>query len=493
MLITSNSLYWVITALFAVTFDCDAESITPSRRQTIISKLFQFCRQIIGPNTSAESASVSSEPIVVTRGEHGISRKQFSPNAIKVLYRLKDGGYDAYLVGGCIRDILLGQQPKDFDVVTNATPDQVKKLFRNCRLIGRRFRLAHIVFGREIIEVATMRGHHEAQEDKNQISQSSNEGQLLRDNVFGSIEEDAERRDFSINALYYSIKDFSIHDYANGLAAIKAKQIELIGDPETRYREDPVRMLRAVRFATKLDMSIAPKSEKPISELASLLDNIPPARLFEETLKLFLNGKAEANFLMLRKYGLFRSLFPELDKILDKNPSGLEHTLIQQMFQNTDKRINADKKVTPAFIFAALLWFPLLERTKKIQSQEQLSEYDAFAQAMNKVLSDNSQHIAVPKRFTLGARDIWHIQHRLDKRAGQRAYRLTQQPRFKAAYDFLLLRVDAGETQHTELAQWWTQYLSKDINGQKEMVKSLGHQGGPKPRKRRRPTKKPTE
>ena len=439
---------------------------------------------------------MSSEPVVITRGEHGISRKQFSPNAIKVLYRLKDGGYDAYLVGGCIRDILLGQQPKDFDVVTNATPDQVKKLFRNCRLIGRRFRLAHIVFGREIIEVATMRGHHEAQEDKNQISQSSEHGQLLRDNVFGSIEEDAERRDFSINALYYSIKDFSIHDYANGLEAIKAKQIELIGDPETRYREDPVRMLRAVRFATKLDMTISPNSEQPISELANLLDNIPPARLFEEVLKLFLNGKAEANFLMLRKYGLFNALFPALNKILDKNPNGFEHTFIQQMFQNTDKRINADKKVTPAFIFAALLWFPLLALTKKLQAQAQLSEYEAFAQAMNKVLSENAQHVAVPKRFTLGARDIWHIQHRLDKRAGQRAYRLTQQARFKAAYDFLLLRVDAGETEQTELANWWTLYLSQDINGQKEMVKNLGHQGTPKPRKRSRrrsPNKKPAE
>lgn len=355
--------------------------------------------------------------------------------------------------------------------------------------------MAHIVFGREIIEVATMRGHHEAQEDKNQISQSSEHGQLLRDNVFGSIEEDAERRDFSINALYYSINDFCVYDYANGLAAIKAKQIELIGDPETRYREDPVRMLRAVRFATKLDMQIAPASEKPITELASLLDNIPPARLFEEILKLFLNGKAQQNFIMLRQYGLFKSLFPELDRILDKKPGGLEETFIKQMFANTDIRINADKKVTPAFVFAALLWFPLIERTEKIRRQEQLSEYDAFAQAINKVLSENAQHIAVPKRFTLGARDIWHIQQRLDKRAGQRAYRLTQQPRFKAAYDFLLLRVDAGETEHTELAQWWTQYLGQDINGQKEMVRELGHQGGPKPRKRprRRTTKKPTE
>lgn len=390
---------------------------------------------------------------------------------------------------------MLGQQPKDFDVVTNATPEQVKKLFRNCRLIGRRFRLAHIVFGREIIEVATMRGHHEAQEDKNQTSQSSEQGQLLRDNVFGSIEEDAERRDFSINALYYSINDFCIYDYANGLAAIKAKQIELIGDPETRYREDPVRMLRAVRFATKLDMHIAPTSEKPITELASLLDNIPPARLFEEILKLFLNGKAQANFIMLREYGLFKSLFPELDCILDNNPKGLEETFILQMFENTDKRINAEKKVTPAFVFAALLWFPLVKRTAKIKKQEQISQTDAFTQAINKVLSESAQHIAVPKRFTLGARDIWHIQERLDKRAGQRAYRLTQQPRFKAAYDFLLLRVDAGEAQHSDLAQWWTQYLNQDINGQKEMVRTLGHHGGSKTRKRprRSVTKKPAE
>ena len=463
------------------------------RRQIIISKLFQFCRQIIGPDASASSVA-NEQPIVVTRGEHGISRKQFSPNAIKVLYRLKEGGFDAYLVGGCIRDILLGQQPKDFDVVTNATPEQVKKLFRNCRLIGRRFRLAHIVFGREVIEVATMRGHHEAAEDKNQISQSSEHGQLLRDNVYGDIEEDVDRRDFAINSLYYSIKDFCIYDDANGVSAINAKQIELIGDPETRYREDPVRMLRAVRFATKLDMTIAPASEKPITKLASLLDHIPPARLFEETLKLFLNGKAEQNFIMLRQYGLFKSLFPELDKIIAKNPDGFEETFIKQMFINTDKRINAEKKVTPAFIFAALLWFPLLVKAKQLQQQEQLSEYDAYAQAMNKVLSENAQHIAVPKRFTLGARDIWHIQHRLDKRGGQRAYRLTQQPRFKAAYDFLLLRVQAGEQQQSQLATWWTDYLNQDINGQKNMVKALGNQGAPRGRRRsRKRTPKPSE
>ena len=285
----------------------------------------------------------NSLPLIIGRSEHNVSRKNFSPNAIKVLYRLKDGGYDAYLVGGCIRDVLLGVEPKDFDVVTNATPEQVKRLFRNCRLIGRRFRLAHIVFGREIIEVATMRGHHEGNESKNPISQSSTEGQLLRDNVYGTIDEDAERRDFSINALYYSINDFSIHDYANGMEAIKNRSIELIGHPETRYREDPVRMLRAIRFATKLDMQIAPETEAPIYELADLLANIPAARLFEEVLKLFLNGKAEANFIALRQYGLFKQLFPALDLIFEQSTTGEELKFINQMFINTDLRINADK------------------------------------------------------------------------------------------------------------------------------------------------------
>ncbi len=427
------------------------------------------------------------EPVIIPRSEHGISRGQFSPNALKVLYRLKDGGYEAYLVGGCVRDLLLGLQPKDFDVVTNATPEQVKKLFRNCRLIGRRFRLAHIVFGREIIEVATMRGHHESTEPKKgakcNISQASEHGQLLRDNVYGTIDEDAQRRDFTINALYYSIKDFCIYDYADGVKAIKKRRVELIGDPETRYREDPVRMLRAIRFATKLDMSISPATAKPIGQLADLLANIPPARLFEECLKLFLGGKAEANFKALREYGLFKYLFPSLDKILDANPGGLEERFITQMFVNTDVRINNDKKVTPAFIFAALLWFPLLKRTEELMQREQLPHFEALGAAMNQILSESAQQVAVPKRFTLGARDIWHIHHRFDKRGGQRAYRLSQQPRFKAAYDFMLLLVESGQDDLKELCDWWGAYLNADVNGQKMMVKSLG--GNNRPRRRR--------
>jgi poly(A) polymerase len=430
-----------------------------------------------------------SSPLVVTRDQHHVSRKQLSPNALKVLYRLKDAGYDAYLVGGCIRDILLGHEPKDFDVVTNATPEQIKKQFRNCRLIGRRFRLAHIMFGREVIEVATMRGHHKVEQDEQNISQSSDQGQLLRDNVYGTIDEDAERRDFSINALYYSIKDFSIHDFAGGIEAIENKRIELIGDPETRYREDPVRMLRAVRFATKLDMTIAPATAKPMLKLASLLGNIPPARLFEEMLKLFLNGKAEANFSMLRHYGLLSHLFPAVEALLKKQPDGIEYQLMNQVLINTDKRINAGKKVTPAYLIAAFLWYPLQAKIKQLISQGETS-FDAFNIAANQVLSDNSQAIAAPKRFTIGAREIWQLQYRFDKRGGQRAYRLTQQPRFRAAKDFLCLR-SQFEPELVELATWWDNFTEQDPTNQKRMVGELGASSkkGKPSHYRRRPNK----
>ncbi|MBU2969584.1 polynucleotide adenylyltransferase PcnB [Pseudoalteromonas sp. C2R02] len=470
------------------------------RRLVIISKIFDFCRKVVGQNgqkkTEDQSQEVTSmgSPQVIERSEHGVSRKSFSPNALKVLYRLKDGGYDAYLVGGCIRDALLGIEPKDFDVVTNATPEQIKKQFRNCRLIGRRFRLAHIVFGREIIEVATMRGHHDAPEDKNQVSQSSEQGQLLRDNVYGSIEEDAERRDFSINALYYSVKDFSIRDFAGGMEAIKNRSIELIGDPETRYREDPVRMLRAIRFATKLDMTISPKTEAPIYELSSLLGNIPSARLFEECLKLFLNGKAEQNFLLLRKYGLFKELFPALDALIEASPEGDEFKLTKQMFINTDKRINADKKVTPAYVFAVLHWYPLQNRCAKLMAEQKQPEYEIFNLAINQILSESSKHIAVPKRFTLGARDIWHIQQRMPRRTGQRPFRLTQQPRFRASYDFLLLRANISGGDLVELADWWTGYIDKDAQVQKQMVQDFSSpksaNDSDKPKKRRRPRRR---
>ncbi len=400
---------------------------------------------------------------VIARNEHPVSRKQLSPNALKVLYRLKDNGYDAYLVGGCIRDILLGLQPKDFDIATNATPEQVKRCFNNCRVIGRRFKLAHVMFGREIIEVATFRGHHsDEQKEDVKTSKQSNEGQLLRDNVYGTIEEDAERRDFTVNALYYNIKDFAIYDFAEGMEDIKAGVINLIGDPETRYREDPVRMLRAVRFATKLRMRIAERTETPIFELAHLLRNIPPARLFDESLKLFLAGKAQDNYRSLREYGLFRYFFPVVDQVLSGNIQDKEEHFLDLMFANTDDRINSGKSVSPAFIMATLLWYPLETHAKELEHESGLHPYDAFQIAMNDVLHRAVQTVAIPKRFTSTMREIWQFQHRLTKIKGKRPAQIMEHPRFRASYDFLLLRAEVEGGELVELAQWWTEYQESD-------------------------------
>lgn len=419
-----------------------------------------------GPNIS-EPRQIEGAT-TIPRAEHPISRQHFSPSALKVLYRLKDNGYEAYLVGGCIRDVLLGIEPKDFDVVTNATPEQVKECFNNCRLIGRRFRLAHVLFGREIIEVATFRGHHEPESNTDvdtndkKVSKQSDEGQLLRDNVFGSIEEDAERRDFTINALYYSINDYAIYDFANGMQSIKDGLIDLIGDPDTRYREDPVRMLRAVRFSNKLRMKIAPRTEAPIYELAHLLRNIPPARLFDEFLKLFMSGKAQANFLSLREYGLFKYYFPAVEQVLSGNIEDKEERMLEKMCGNTDLRINDEKSVSPAFILAVLFWYPLEAHAKDLELESGLHPYDAFQLAMNDVLHRAIQTVAIPKRFTATMRDIWQFQHRLTKTQGKRPSQLIEHPKFRAAYDFLVLRAEIEGGDLEELADWWTNYQESD-------------------------------
>ncbi|MGS2719194.1 polynucleotide adenylyltransferase PcnB [Paraglaciecola aestuariivivens] len=425
------------------------------------------------------------------RSEHSVSRSSMSENALKVLYRLHNSGYQAYLVGGCVRDALLGKEPKDFDVTTDATPEQVKALFRNCRLIGRRFRLAHIVFGREIIEVATFRGHHENnQDEQSKVSKQSDKGQLLRDNVFGSIEEDAQRRDFTINAMYYNIADYSISDFAGGMQAIKNKEIALIGDPETRYREDPVRMLRAVRFAAKLNMQIAPKSAEPIKALAPLLANIPPARLFEEVLKLFLSGQGLVTYKLLAEYHLFEPLFPQLAPLLQQ-PDSRESRFVEQVLTNTDNRINTGQRVTPAFIFAAFMWYPLEERCQQLMVEGGLNYFDAFNLALNDVLHRQIQRIMIPKRFTAPIREIWQLQNRLPKRYGRRAYQLLEHPKFRAAYDFLLLRgqIEGGEL--FELAEWWTDFQEASEDQRKNMLQKLREQNGGPTRRPRRPRRKP--
>lgn len=431
----------------------------------------------------------------MTRGEHGISREDVSANALKVMYRLNGAGFESYLVGGCVRDILMGHEPKDFDVVTNATPEQIKGLFRNCRLIGRRFRLAHIVFGREIIEVATFRGHHqESDEDENipkgkAVAKRDMHGQLVRDNVFGSIEEDAERRDFTFNAMYYSVADFTVKDFANGLAAIEKREVELIGDPETRYREDPVRMLRAVRFAVKLGMRIEAKTAAPIKSLANLLQNIPAARLFEETLKLFLSGKGEETFVMLHEYNLIEPLFPQLTPFL-KDENSKEMQFVRRVLANTDERINSNQRVTPAFLYAALLWYPVEEQSQRLQSESGLNAFDAFNIASSEVISQQTQRIMIPKRFSTVIRDIWVLQQRLPKRFGRRAFQLLTHPKFRAGYDFLLVRGQTEGGDLLELAQWWTHFQHADNGKQKGMLNALRkNEGGAKGASRKRKRK----
>ncbi len=378
-----------------------------------------------------------------------------------MLYRLNEAGFDAHLVGGGVRDLLLGEHPKDFDVATNASPEEVRQTFRNCRLIGRRFRLAHVHFGREVIEVATFRAPHDKHQSTNDNTADQNtahveDGMILRDNVFGSVEEDALRRDLTINALYYNVRDFSITDYANGMADLDAGLIRLIGDPDTRYREDPVRMLRAVRFAAKLGFDIEPATEAPLYQHGDWLDDIPPARLFEEVNKLFLSGYGHACYILLRKYGLFEYLFRQTDDVLSGPTGELADRMIQIGLHNSDQRIAEGKPVTPAYLFATLLWEPVRLDTESVLdgSEKDPSELRTVGY---EVLDAQREQVTIPKRFQIMIRDIWNMQPRFLRQQTGRANRLAQHPKFRAAYDFLCLRSHSGEISD-ELCQWWTEF-----------------------------------
>ena len=418
--------------------------------------------QVNHPQVTAVSnkgtTDIRNEATVIPRSEHTISRANISPNALKVLYRLKDSGYQAHLVGGGVRDLMLGREPKDFDIATDAHPEDVRRLFRNCRLIGRRFRLAHVVYGREVIEVATFRALHEEGADSS-VQHIDDEGRIVRDNVYGDIEADAIRRDFTVNALYYNIADFSIIDYTAGMSDIEAGLLRLIGDPDTRYREDPVRMLRVVRFATKLGFRLEKATEEPIRRLASLLGDIPPARLFDEMLKLFMSGSALANFEMLRQYNLFGQLFPMTEQSLTHEDNYFQ-ALVTRGMNNTDARIEEGKPVTPAFLFAVFLWQPVQERAAQLEAEGQ-HPVQALLHAGSQIISEQAAVMATPRRFSLPMREIWMLQLRLENKGARRSQRLLTHPRFRAAYDFLLLRVEAGEVP-TETGDWWTQLQTEN-------------------------------
>jgi poly(A) polymerase len=608
----------------------------------------------------------TSTPRVITRSEHIISRKHISPNALRVLYRLRDAGFMAFLVGGCVRDLLIGIEPKDFDVATDALPEQVRKLFRNCRLVGRRFRLAHVFFGREIIEVATFRaatapspgeeplaeadaavgeeplGEMDAvgdevladvdaagdgpltemdsaasdrslavgdpatsddlfldadapgdddedddaeddAEDDEALTQTDvlaaedslseddadevatdrtakmsalpdsdsnlelddeddelgddaghpqpivaprggrryeqrvahgdesaadldvdpnaermfdETGRILRDNVYGTIDADVWRRDLTANALYYNIADFSIWDYVGGFEDIAARKLKLIGDPETRFREDPVRMLRAARFEAKLGFEIDATTSEPIARLKALMGGVPPARLFDETLKLFLTGHGRKSFEVLRKRGLLSVLLPTVDDYFNKHPGSLVEQLVMRGLENTDARVMADKPVTPTFLFALLLYGPIaaiIESTPPERWHELSTILDACDRAARQVQT----HITLPKRFSLGMREMFALQPRLEHPRGRRALRVLEHPRFRAAYDLLLLRAEFGMAPN-EMTQWWTTVqevsaeerarMADSLTGQAPRSDSAPRRGGRRRRRRRGPS-----
>lgn len=431
-------------------------------------------------------------PRIYTRSEHNLSRRDINKYALKVLYRLHESGFQAYLVGGGVRDVLLNRHPKDFDIVTDAHPEQISQLFRNSRLIGRRFRLVHVHFSGHIVEVATFRAQHPSDEDIDpSLAHSHEDGMIIRDNIYGSFEEDVWRRDFTVNALYYNIADFSIIDYVNGMEDLKKRALRMIGEPFARYREDPVRMLRAVRLAAKLDFTIEEHTQQPIFELGKLLANVPGARLFDEYLKLFLSGYAYKSYTLLRQYKLFGILFPQSEEsLIDSHCAKETETFLIHALKNTDKRVAENKPVAPPFLLAALLWQPMILLCQKLVLSENVSEHFAFFQASHQILHEQCTSFAIPRRLTHAVKEIWTLQLRLKKRSLHRAKEVFCHPRFRAAYDFLLLRAQSGERQCQTLAQWWTEYIDSDEEKRKEMastVKDTGH----KRRKRKRSNPKP--
>ncbi|WP_185233111.1 polynucleotide adenylyltransferase PcnB [Teredinibacter franksiae] len=425
---------------------------------------------------------------VISAKNHGIRNSDISNGAIKIISQLHTAGYEAYLVGGGVRDLLLEGKPKDFDIATDATPEQIKTVFRNARIIGRRFRIVHVRFGREVIEVTTFRDSHKEAEN-NQEAEQSEHGVLLRDNVYGNIRTDAERRDFTINALYYNPENGELLEFSSGLEDLKARTLRIVGDPDKRYKEDPVRLLRAIRFAAKLGFTIEPATESPIKEHADYLSHIPAARLFEEVLKLFMSGSATATLNLLREYHCLQYLFPSTDFCMEKGREQ-DRNMVSSATTNTDIRIRQNKKVTPAFIYAAFLW-PAMRASMRHQMKDQkLSTQEAMQRAAQGVVSQQLSYTAIPKRFLVPMREIWALQLRLPRRQGKRARALMEHPRFRAAYDFLLLREQSGE-KVDGLGDWWTRFQQVTEDEQTKMVDELGKPTGPR-RPRRKPKPKPS-
>jgi poly(A) polymerase len=435
----------------------------------------RFIRRVLG---RSDKHQAGSEPLILPPSAHGIRRDAIHDCALKTCEGLAAAGFKAFVVGGAVRDLLLGMEPKDFDVATDATPEQVRRLFRRSRIIGRRFRIVHVMCGRDTIEVTTFRaGGNGAGEDEDERP-TDETGRILEDNIFGTQSEDAARRDFTVNALYFDPLRGEIWDYHGGVGDCRRKVLRMIGDPATRYREDPVRMLRAARFAAKLDFHIDPATRKPVAELATLLDNVPRARIFDEAVKLLMSGHALRGVHQLRAEGLHHGMLPLLDTILD-DPQGKR--FIEAGLKNTDQRVHEDKPASPAFLFACLLWPQVLRRWKAIEEAGEKPIPALFA-AMDEVLDAQREQLAIPRRFDGMIKEVWALQPRFDFRSGTRPFRLLEHPRFRAGYDFLLIRAEAGEIP-AELGTWWTEFQDADEATRNGMLVA---DSGPKPKRRRR-------
>ena len=429
----------------------------------------RFIRRVLGLSSAA--------PLRVPRTKHQLARAAISQGALKTCDGLREAGFEAYVVGGAVRDLLLGIEPKDFDVATDARPEQVKPLFRRALLIGRRFRLVHVMLGQETVEVSTFRAADPETAEKNE------HGRVLRDNAFGSQEEDARRRDFTVNALYFDPATEEIVDYHGGLADLRKRVLRMIGDPETRFREDPVRMLRAVRLGAKLGLTLDPSSRAPIKQLAPLLEMVPPARLFDEMLKLLLSGYASACLRQLREDGLHHGLLPLLDVILEQ-PLG--ERFVTLALAQTDERVRTDRPVSPAFLFAALLWNEVLTAWKARQGRGE-HPLPALESAMDDVLNAQCEKLAITRKLTATMREVWSMQPRFEHRSGQRPVRLIESPRFRMGYDFLALRAASGEVS-ADLEAWWRAFQQADMDTRKAM---LMPDTAPNKRRRRRRKKPP--
>lgn len=477
------SILKYITSLFKRGKKANAQPLEPTAKTKAIrpaSQSFSHSSNSKSSSTKKQSGIKENVPAHIKHkaythlaNHYDISPKDFPKNAIAIVNKLTQAGFEAYMVGGCIRDLLMSHKAKDFDIATNARPEEIQKLFgRQCRIIGRRFRLAHIVFGREIYEVATFRADHQNSSNDN-ISKTSEAGMLLRDNVYGTLHEDAQRRDFTANALYYDVQRNLIFDFFNGIQDIQAGQLRLIGEPTVRYQEDPVRMLRAVRFMAKLDMFLDKASEAPIKQMAHLLKHIPAARLFEESLKLLQSGAGEKTYELLRQYGLFEPLFPVLSVFFTEYQDSYTEKMISKALRSTDERLRDNLRVNPAFLFAALLWYPLREKIDELKNEGGLNSHDAMMLAANDILLESCKAVALHRRYTSVIREIWALQFQFPKRTGKRPLQTLEQIKFRAGFDLLVMRAEIEGGDLVELSAWWHEFQFSNDAQRTEMLSQV--------------------